>query len=75
MHPLELNVETLARKFVSTSGANPDQLVQEGQPQLYGTGTGPAFAVDPSKAKPLWTFYIEAATMAITMARAEIQVG
>ena len=71
----DANTVSLARKFVEASGADPDTLVQPGRPDIYGTGNGPAFAVDPSKAKPLWTFYIEAAGMALAMAQAEVRTA
>ncbi len=73
--PADPDTVALARKFVEASGANPDQLVQLGRPEIFGTGVGPAFSVDPSQAKPLWTYYTEAAAMALTMARAEIRVA
>lgn len=65
-------IEKLARKLVETSGANPDLLVQNGSPQVYGTSTGMAFAVDPSLARPLWSFYTDAATVALTLARTQL---
>ena len=69
---LDDTVRRLARKFVETSGADPDILVQPGHPRVYGTSTGTAFAVEPGKEVPLWTLYTEAAVMALSMARAEI---
>lgn len=69
-----MKYEKLARKLVTINGANPDQLVQLGQPDMYGTSAGRAFAIDPSKGKPLWTFFIAAAREAHEAAIEELKM-
>ena len=54
------------------NGENLDQLVQIGQPDMYGTSAGRAFAIDPSQGKPLWTFFTSAAREAFEAAKEDM---
>lgn len=61
MTEVEPRIEKMARALLKAGGADPDQLVQVGRPQMYGTPQGEAFAVVPEAATPLWRMYITAA--------------
>lgn len=65
---VDKRIEKMARALVKAGGADPDQLLQAGRPQMYGTSQGEAFAVVPEAATPMWRFYITAARTTLEIA-------
>ena len=64
----DAQIDYLARQLAIAGKADPDTMVQPGEPQMYGTPGGVAFVVTPGAAVPLWRFYIPAARMALAEA-------
>ena len=66
---VEPRIEKMARALVKAGGADPDQLLQPGRPQMFGTPQGEAFAIVPEAATPMWRFYIKAAQVTLEIAQ------
>ena len=67
------DVEQYARALIQAGGADPDTLVQPGQPVIFGTPQGNAFKVNPDTLQPLWRFYIQAAKIGLEIARGQFR--
>jgi hypothetical protein len=65
---IEPEIEELARGLVKDGGADPDIMVQAGDPHIYGTPQGRAIMVMPGAAVPLWRMFIPAARKALALA-------
>ena len=65
------DTELFARALIQAGGADPDTIVQPGNPVIFGTPQGNAVKVNPDTLQPLWRCYIGAAKIGLNIARAK----
>lgn len=68
MSDVDDRTERMAKALLKAGGADPEQMVQPGRPQMYGTPQGEAFAVAEGAAVPLWRLYLTGARTALALA-------